>query len=209
MASAGILPSLERLAQFEAVLFDLDGTLIDSMPLHYGAYRDVFSARGWALEEAVFMSLVGAPARVAIGKFLDAVGGPVDDGELITAIHNEKKAALKRMLDHGPPIIRLPAADLLDRIPHEQRCALVSSGNRDGVTALVAVAGWSDRFEVTVTGDDVQNGKPHPEPFLQAAERLGVEPKDCIVLEDTKDGCVAAAAAGMTVFDVKGGRFVA
>lgn len=202
-----MLPSLDTIARFKAVLFDLDGTLIDSMPLHYGAYREVFSERGWALEEAVFMSLVGAPARVAIGKFLDAVGGPSDDHDLIATLHAEKKAALQRTLDGGVDLTRLPAADLLERIPPEQPCALVSSGNRQGVTALIAAAGWSERFAVTVTGDDVQHGKPHPEPFRVAAERLAVAPADCVVFEDTEDGCRAAAAAGMTVYDVNNGPF--
>ena len=207
MASACMLPSLDTIARFKAVLFDLDGTLIDSMPLHYRAYREVFRARGWALEEAVFMSLIGAPARVAISKFLDAVGRPGNDRELIDAIHAEKKAALQRTLDRGPEITRLPAAELLERIPAEKPCAIVSSGNRQGVTALLNAVGWSDRFAVTVTGDDVQHGKPHPEPFLLAARRLSVRADECLVFEDTADGCMAAAAAGMTVFDVNKGPF--
>jgi HAD superfamily hydrolase (TIGR01509 family) len=202
-----MLPSLDTVARFQAILFDLDGTLIDSMPLHYGAYRDVFSARGWALDEAVFMSLVGGPARVAIGKFLNAVGQPGDDDELIAAIHTEKQASLQRTLDAGAAITRLPAADLLEQIPVSKPCALVTSGNRQGVTALLKAAGWSNRFAVTVTGDDVKHGKPHPEPFLLAARRLSAQPRLCLAFEDTADGCMAATAAGMTVFDVDKGQF--
>lgn len=189
------------LRDWGALLFDLDGTLVDTMPLHFRAYAAVLAARRLRLDQADYLVAVGAPAREAIPRFLAACGAPAPDAATVAAIHAEKKAAFAEGLAAGPPAA-LPAAALLDRAAGRLPLGLVSSGNRAGVSAILAAMGWAARFGVVVTGDDGLRGKPHPDPFLRAAAALGVAPAACLVLEDTADGLGAARAAGMAALDV-------
>lgn len=185
---------------WEALIFDLDGTLVDTMPLHYKAYSDVFRSLGLYLNWTDYVSLVGPPAREAIALFIKAAGGErlaIDP----MRIHVEKKAAFERQLAEAD-IPLLPAAHLLEVANGRVPCALVSSGNRRGVDAIIAALGWEGRFAVTVSGDDVLRGKPDPEPYLLAAEALGVAPQKCAAFEDTPAGLKSARAAGMKAFDV-------
>jgi HAD superfamily hydrolase (TIGR01509 family) len=187
--------------QFEALLFDLDGTLIDTMPFHYRAYAEVFAQRGLNLSETNFMSMVGAPAREAIPRFLEVVGVSGAAAEEVAAIHAEKRLVLKRFLAESTPV-PLGAAALLQAAHGRKKLALVSSGNREGVTTLLAAMRWNNHFDVVISGDDVSRGKPDPEPYLAAAAALKVAPRNCLVLEDTDVGFASGKAAGMTVFDV-------
>lgn len=188
------------IVEFDALMFDLDGTLVDTMPLHYAAYAEVMRTRGLHLREADYLTLVGPPAGEVIGLFVLAAGG---DPALVDAVvlHSEKKVAFERMLAVRQPR-RLAAAAILDAARGSVRCALVSSGNRRGVTAILASMGWSNCFDAIITGDDVDNGKPDPEPYCRAAETLGVLPERCAALEDTPAGIASARDAGMTAFDV-------
>lgn len=188
------------IAEFDAIMFDLDGTLVDTMPLHYEAYAEVMRAHGLHLRQADYMALAGPPASEAISLFVAAAGG---DRSAVNAaaLHGEKKVAFERILAVCRPR-RLAAAAILDAARGSVRCALVSSGNRRGVTAILEAMGWSDRFNAIVTGDDVENGKPDPEPYRRAAEMLGVSPERCAALEDTPAGIASARGAGMTAFDI-------
>ena len=99
-------------------------------------------------------------------------------------------------------ILLLPAARLLEWARGRKKLALVSSGNKDGVTALLWAMRWTDVFDVVISGDDVSRGKPDPEPYLAAAAALKIAPRNCLVLEDTEAGLTSGRAAGMTVLDV-------
>ena len=190
----------------EAFLFDLDGTLVDTMPLHYSAYASVLGDIGLDLPESVYMGLVGAPAREAIPQFLGACGRTVVAEHEVARIHADKKRLFSRMLADRPPV-RLSSADILEKAQGIKRCALVSSGNREGVHAIVSAMGWEHAFGAIVTGDDVARGKPYPDPFTKAADALGVTPGACLVFEDTADGLASARAAGMEAIDVTQVRF--
>lgn len=187
--------------QYEALLFDLDGTLVDTMPLHFRAYAEVLARRGLHLEEADFMAAIGEPARKAIPRFLLAAGARTVVDEDIAKIHEQKKQVFEGYLKNDS-LLTLPAAVILDCARGRKRLGLVSSGNRAGVMQVISAMGWSDSFDIIVSGDDVANGKPHPESFLAAANSLQVAPPRCLVLEDTKAGLAAGAAAGMQVLDV-------
>lgn len=184
-----------------ALLFDLDGTLIDTMPLHYRAYAEVFARRGLAFQEADYQAAVGGPAAEAIPKFLAALGIEDAGAADVLAIHHEKKDAFDRLLAQSSPA-RLPAAELLDRARGIKKIALVSSGNRRGVTAILARVGWENVFDIVISGDDVSRGKPDPEGYRMAAEALNVRPDECLVIEDTDAGLTSGRAAGMAVLDV-------
>lgn len=191
---------------FAAYLFDLDGTLVDTMPLHYRAYAKVFAEDGLILKQEDYAALVGAPARIALPKFLASAGEAGTDEARVAEVHARKKLAFDRILETTRPEL-LPAAGILHRMRGVRPCALVSSGNRHGVEAIVRTMGWGGAFGVVITGDDVARGKPDPEPFLMAAGRLGVTAADCVVYEDTVEGLESARRAGMTAVDVTAADF--
>ena len=194
-------PMPDRPLPFAAYLFDLDGTLVDTMPLHYRAYAEVFAEDGLILKQEDYAALVGAPARIALPKFLASAGEAGADEARVAEVHARKKVAFDFILETTRPAL-LPASRILDRVRGVRPCALVSSGNRHGVEAIVRVMGWGDAFGVVITGDDVARGKPDPEPFLMAAGRLGVTAADCVAFEDTVEGLESARRAGMRAVDV-------
>ena len=194
--------ALEQLVdRHVAVLFDLDGTLVDTMPLHYQAYAEVFAQRGLQLSEPDFMAMIGEPARKAIPRFLAAAGVMTATADDVMAIHAQKKQAFDRCLSSSR-LRPLPAVALLELARGRKKLGLVSSGNRQGVVSLLSAMGWANVFDVVISGDDVTRGKPDPEPYLAAASSLDVDPSECLVLEDTEAGLAAGVAAGMKVLDV-------
>jgi HAD superfamily hydrolase (TIGR01509 family) len=189
------------LYDFDALLFDLDGTLVDTMPVHHRAYAEVFAARGVTLTLADYMSAIGGPAKEAIPHMLQAAGVQAVGRDDVSIIHERKKAVFDRMLRAMPPQ-PLPAATLLKASAGTKKLALVSSGNRNGVLAILDIMGWREVFGAIVTGDDVTKGKPHPEPYLSASTLLDVLPGRCLAFEDAEAGIMSARAAGMSVIDV-------
>jgi len=181
-----------------AAIFDFDGTLVDSMPLHYEAYRRVLADEGLVLSRATFFAAVGGTAGEVIPRLIGDQNCTVAHDEL----HRRKKVELAALLDDTPVPV-LGTAVLLDVLADTHRLAIASSGSRTGITMMLDRLGWADRFEVVVTGEDVDHGKPAPDPFLLAARKLGVPPEECVAFEDTDDGVAAATAAGMLVLDVR------
>lgn len=181
-----------------AMLFDLDGTLVDTMPLHFQAYRDVLADLGISLSFTTFMAASGGAARETIPRLLagNVCALPVEE------IHRRKVARAEQLFSESPPS-RLPCAMLLPALAATFPIGLVSSGSRKSVETTLASMGWSSVFQVVITGDDVQKGKPDPEGYLKGARALGAIPEECLVFEDMDDGVAAARAAGMQVFDVR------
>ena len=186
---------------FDAWLCDLDGTLAATMALHYRAYAAVFARLGGTLSRADFDALVGPPARVTIPLFARAAGLDLSAIPTTDALHSAKKAELDELVAAGE-VEPLEAAALVLDAPDHIRIAVVTSGNRQGATAIIAAIGLKKRVSFIISGDDVTHGKPDPEPYALAAERLGIAPDRCLVLEDHPDGIASATAAGMTVIDV-------
>lgn len=180
-----------------AVLFDMDGLLVESEPIWTVAETEVTAALGGRFTLAMKEGVVGTRLDVAAPMIVEAAGLDV-----------EPAVFAQRLLDRMVQLFRadLPlrpgAADLLaelhaDGVP----LALVSSSYRVLVDAALESVG-ADHFRVTVAGDEVGQGKPHPEPYLTAAARLGVDPRECLVLEDSPTGIASAEAAGCVVVAV-------
>ena len=176
---------------FKAYLFDCDGTIADSMPLHYVAWKTILAEYGCEFPEEKFYAWGGMPV-VEIITTLNREQGlamPVDDVM-------ERKEAMYFELIHEleavPEVLEHIVASH-GRIPF----AVVSGSARASVTASLEALGILDKFETLVCAGDYVKGKPDPEPFLLAAERLGVAAGDCLVFEDTEMGIQAATAAGM------------
>lgn len=175
---------------FAAVLFDMDGTLIDSIPVVIRSWLR------WAQEEGVdpheLAGFHGVPARGVISALLppDRVDSAFERIEAIEVADTEGITILPGTLD----ALAVLTGDV-------DRCAIATSCTRPLADArLVATALPAPR--VVVTASDVAQGKPHPDPFLLAAARLGVDPTDCLVVEDAPGGLEAARAAGCSTLAV-------
>jgi beta-phosphoglucomutase-like phosphatase (HAD superfamily) len=190
-----------NLPSLAAVLFDFDGTLVDTMPSHFAAYREVFSEAGLELTESDFFANVGGKASETIPKFLRGRRIDMSNEE----IHRRKKAKINTVFATAPVHV-LPAASLLPLFSGAVPLGLVSAGSRPGIEILLKRLGWSDYFDVVITGEDCVRSKPDPDPFVTAAMRLSVDASRVLVFEDTSAGFDAALAAGMMVFDVSKNR---
>ncbi len=182
----------------DACIFDFDGTLVDTMPVHFEAYRRTFAEAGIELTPADFYPNIGGTARETIPKFLRGRTCAWS----VEALHARKKELVVSLFT-VQPIRELACARLLPVLAGRVRMAIASSGSRVGIDLALERLGWRRYFDTVVTGEDVARGKPEPDLFLLAASRIQVPPSRCIVFEDTEDGVAAARAAGMTVFDVR------
>ena len=176
---------------FRAYLFDCDGTIVDSMPLHYQAWKKSLAEWNCVYDEKLFYEWGGRPIREII-RLLNEMQGldlPVE------RVAERKEALYHQLIPTLQPIPEVVAhIDLQHgRIP----LAVVSGSRRSSVTASLGAVGLLDKFDTLVCAEDYKNGKPAPDGFLLAAERLGVAPADCLVFEDTELGIEAATAAGM------------
>jgi len=178
--------------EFRAYLFDCDGTIVDSMPLHYVAWKKALADWNCPFEEELFYSWGGRPVREIIAALnqMHALEMPVD------AVAKRKEGlyfALEDQLKAIPEVIEHIEAKH-GHIP----LAVVSGSRLKSVLHSLSALGLVEKFDVLVCAEDYVRGKPAPDCFLTAAEKLGVNPKDCLVFEDTEMGIEAARAAGMS-----------
>ncbi|MGA8430627.1 MAG: HAD family phosphatase [Candidatus Sulfotelmatobacter sp.] len=177
--------------KFGAYLFDCDGTVADSMPLHYKAWKKALAEWGCEFGEERFYGLGGMPVKEIISTLNREHGlmMPVDAVSLRKEnLYYELLAELRAV----PDVLEHVNAQH-GRIPF----AVVSGSTRESVTASLEALHLLDRFDVLVCAGDYAKSKPDPEAFLLAAARLGVPPHSCLVFEDTDMGIAAAQAAGM------------
>ena len=176
---------------FGAYLFDCDGTIADSMPLHYVAWKKSLGEWNCDFDEKLFYAWGGRPVAEIISELNEQQGlsMPV---ERVARRKEELYRELLPQLKAVPEVMEHIAAQY-GRVPF----AVVSGSTRESVTASLASLRLLDRFETIVCAGEYQKGKPDPECFLLAASRLGVAPGDCLVFEDTEMGIQAAKAAGM------------
>lgn len=182
---------------FAAIIYDCDGTLVDSMPLHYRAWRHALEVHGapWPFPEDYFYSQAGIAEPDTVRRLNEVHGTAVDP----EAVARTKLDTFFELLDDLQPVrpVSRHALEQRGRVP----LAVVSGSEERLVRHCLQRTGMLDWFECIVTPADVRRGKPAPDMFLLAAERLGVAPVDCLVFEDGQSGIDGATAAGMsTVF---------
>lgn len=180
---------------FQAYIFDCDGTLADSMPLHYRAWVHAVRAQGATFDYDLdlFYSLGGMSVARTVEVLNQRFGASLD----FAAVEAEKSRFFQQHVHSLEPISEVLAV-LRDVAARGLPRAVASGSHRiDLVPTLQAVGAW-DLVSVVVAHEDVTHSKPHPEPFLTAAARLGVDPVGCVVFEDSPLGIQAAEAAGMT-----------
>ena len=176
---------------FEAYLFDCDGTIADSMPLHYIAWKQALGEQGCDFPEAQFYSMGGMPVRDVI-RALNAEHGLQMPVEAVALRKEDLYYEFLPQLTAVPEVLEVIESSH-GTIPF----AVVSGSTRESVTASLRSLHLLDKFQTLVCAGDYQRSKPDPEAFLLAAERLGVAPERCLVFEDADIGIEAATAAGM------------
>ena len=176
---------------FRAYLFDCDGTVADSMPLHYKAWSRALAEWNCTFPEELFYSWGGKPVSKIVADLneMQGLNMPVE------AVATRKEALYHEML---PQLQGIPAViEHVEKGYGHKKLAVVSGGRHKSVEGALSVLGLLDRFDTLVCSEDYTHGKPAPDCFLIAAERLGVPPAQCLVFEDTQLGIDAATAAGM------------
>ena len=181
-----------------ALIFDCDGTLADTMPAHYRAWMDVLRPHGIAFPEERFYSLGGMPTGKII-EVLFAGTGKVPD---VVELTRQKEAAFIEKMGEIRPIEKV--VEVARRSRGITPMAVASGGHRHMVELTLRQIGILDWFPVLVAAEDTTRHKPEPDVFLEAARRLGVAPEACTVYEDTDLGIEAARRAGMRWVDVRG-----
>ena len=178
------------------VIFDMDGVLVDTEPLYVAINKGIFDRLGVTISTEQHLSYVGISAVQMWSEIKSQFGLQQTVEELIS---NEKRAHLDefRAMESMPPIAGI--WELLHRFQTEGiPCAVASSSPREMVELILAESDLRSYFHSTVSGEEVQRGKPAPDIFLLAAERLSADPQSCLVIEDSPHGVRGAIAAGMT-----------
>jgi HAD superfamily hydrolase (TIGR01509 family) len=176
---------------FGAYLFDCDGTIADSMPLHYVAWKKALGEWNCKFEEELFYAWGGMPIAEIISKLNEQQGLTMP----VERVARRKEALYVELL---PQLKAVP--EVLEHIETQHGripFAVVSGSTRESVIASLGSLNLLDRFDTLVCAGDYIKSKPEPEAFLVAASRLGVSPETCLVFEDTEMGIQAATAAGM------------
>jgi beta-phosphoglucomutase-like phosphatase (HAD superfamily) len=179
----------------EAVIFDLDGVIVDSEIWWDDVRRDFAHERGRSWTEEDRRAVMGANSRQWSRTMRERLALDEPDLEIERAIVD---AVVERYRREGPPTID-GAVGAVRRIAATWPAGIASSAHRAVIDAALEATGLEGLFEVVVSSDEVDHGKPAPDVYLEAAARMGVEPSVCLVVEDSLNGVRAARAAGMTV----------
>ncbi len=176
-----------------AVIFDMDGVLVDTYHAHYKSWVAMAEREGFTFTEKQFAPTFGRTSREIIAHFWGA--GLTD--RRIAEMDAAKEAAFRDIIEHEFPA--MPGArELIDHLAEDGfALAVGSSGPPENIAMILDKLGVRDRFQAVVTGMDVTRGKPDPQVFLIAAERLSTVPAACAVVEDAPAGVASARAAGM------------
>lgn len=178
---------------FAGYIFDLDGTLVDTMPLHYRAWDEAMRTVGLQcpLDEELFYSLGGVPTLKVADLIAQHYGLKIDAHAVF-----DHKESLFKALQKDAKLIE-PVVTFARVAAKTHPVSVASGGPRDIVRRSLELAGLAALFQVVITPEDVEHGKPAPDMFLLAAKRMGVPPERCLVFEDAEPGMRAAEAAGM------------
>ncbi|QWA14037.1 fructose-1-phosphate/6-phosphogluconate phosphatase [Sodalis ligni] len=183
--------------QYDGLIFDMDGTLLDTEPTHRKAWHHVLKQYGMQYDESAMVSLNGSPTWLVAKTIIDSHHAAMDPYILAS----EKTAAVKAMLlEYVRP---LPLVSVVKEYYGKRPMAVGTGSEHSMAVALLEHLGLLSYFVAVVGADDVSHHKPHPETFLRCAELMGVVPEKCVVFEDADFGILAAKSAAMAYVDVR------
>lgn len=177
--------------RFGGYIFDCDGTIADTMPLHFRAWARAMQDFGGTFPEKLFYSWGGKPTGIIVAELNAKFGLSLD----VEGTVSRKEGYYLAMVQEVTPV--QPVLDFAKSIHGTAPMAIASGGHHELVDATLAALGITELFDAVVCLEDYVHGKPAPDPFLEAARRLGVPAGDCVVFEDSPTGIEAAEAAGM------------
>ena len=179
-----------------ALIFDLDGTLLDTMAVHHQAWRETMEEYGIEISQELFDGFGGRTTPEIVAGLEDRYGRSLPGDEIALA----KDQAFVR---HAPLIHPIPSVlEIAQRYADALPLGVATNEHFGVANIVMRLTGLSSLFQTMVTVDEVDNSKPAPDMFLECARRLEVPPEHCHVFEDSRFGIAAAEAAGMTVTDV-------
>lgn len=185
------MKKLEINPKAKALIFDLDGTLADTMPVHFLAYKNILVEYGIEFTPEIFATLAGVPAVQTIEKLNEQFGTNMNAEE----VGHFKEEEYEKIMHKMKPIE--PVIDLVKKYHGKMPMAVGTGGYHRLAWKTMNILGLDKYFDVLVSSNDITHPKPHPETFLRCAELLGVDPAGCEVFEDADLGIQAAEAGGM------------
>ncbi|MEO1526194.1 MAG: HAD-IA family hydrolase [Planctomycetota bacterium] len=187
----------EEFEKFDGLIFDCDGTLADSMPIHYLAWRDTLARHGIDFPEDRFYSMGGMSSEKIVRALATEQGVVVEP----SVVAEQKETLFQKSLSDVRP--KQDVCDLAREYHRRKPMAVASGSGRVVVLKQLVNLEIDHLFDAIVTSEDTERHKPEPDVFLEAARRIGVEPTGCVVFEDSPLGFQAAEAAGMHWVDVR------
>jgi beta-phosphoglucomutase len=193
------------LKNYEAVLFDFDGVLVDSEPVHFGCWQEILAPYRITLEWDYYeQNCIGVSDRAMIATLVPLAEVPVEFEEIYAQYPRKKSLFRERMLEK--PAVYEPTIELVRSLGHYKRAVVTSSG-RSEVEPILERLGLLSHLDTTVYGGDVERLKPAPDPYLRAANLLGIT--RALVVEDSEAGIASGHAAGFDVVRITHARDVA
>lgn len=192
-----IVTSLDPVEPFSALIFDCDGTLVNSEPLHFEAENVALKKYGVEFDQAFFDAHQGQTYDTILSSIENKHQIKIDRVEITNHKEDYFIANISNLLRHEPVI------EIVLKYYKKVPMAVCSNGPRRLVVNSLKATEIFQYFDTVVTIEDVQNGKPAPDPYLEAARRLNVDPKNCIAYEDSKTGLLSIERAGMRSINVR------
>ncbi|ELP5727735.1 beta-phosphoglucomutase family hydrolase [Vibrio vulnificus] len=190
------------LTRYAGFIFDMDGTLIDTMPAHLKAWQQTAQHFNFPFEQSWIHSLGGMPSF----KIASEINKKYRLSLVPMTVSKFKMSAFAKLKFHGDNIDC--THEVLERYQGQKKMAVGTGSQRDSAMHLLGRANLLDKLDAVVSATDVENHKPHPDTFLLAAQKLELAPTECVVFEDTEIGKQAAHAAGMDCVMVENGVLV-
>jgi beta-phosphoglucomutase family hydrolase len=181
----------------KALIFDMDGTLVDTMPLHFDAWKITAREHGFEFTEEQFLGMAGMPTWKIVPVINQKMGLNVDPEKF----SRRKEKVFLELLTEVKPIE--PVVDLVYRYHNKLPMSIGTGGKKEIALLTIKMMGLDKYIDILVTADDVVNHKPAPDTFLKCAELMGVAPELCQVFEDGDMGLKASDAAGMITTDIR------
>ena len=183
----------------DAVIFDMDGVLIDTERISFNAFKEVLSGYNYEMSEAFYLTMIGRNVKSIKELMLEEYGNDFPFEE----VYKKKVKIAIDTIDRDGVIVKPGVHEIVDYLKNNNyKVAVATSTSRERAHYLLQQVGIKEKVNYIICGDQVENSKPNPEIFLKAAKGLAVEPENCIVIEDSDAGILAASRAGMKGINV-------